>query len=110
MLKYIKERSNLKPETFEASLRCKINAPRDERNFDGRYYAQAWIISNHMKIDDSAKQRKNKKLFERFEKIQILTQLFFSEHKKLDSNPENVELDLAEIESELEKDIFINFD
>jgi hypothetical protein len=42
-----------------------------------------------------------------FGKIQILTQLFFSRQKKLNSNPENVDLNLTEIEPELEEDIFI---
>ncbi len=112
VMKYIKDekRFNLKPETLEASLRCKINGPRDERNFDARYYARAWINSNHMKSDDSAQQRKSKKTFDSFEKIKILTQLFFSEQKKLDPNPEKVDLDMAEIEPELEEDIFSNFD
>ncbi len=35
-----------------------------------------------MKSDDSAQQRKSKKMFDSFEKIKILTQLFFSEQKK----------------------------
>jgi hypothetical protein len=36
VMKYIKDEkcSNFKPETLEASLRCKINGSRDERNFD----------------------------------------------------------------------------
>jgi hypothetical protein len=82
-MKYIKDekRSNLKPETLEASLRCKINGSRDERNFDARCYARAWINSNHMKSDDSAQQRKSEKMFDSFEKIKIPNQLFFSKQK-----------------------------
>jgi hypothetical protein len=59
-MKYLKDekRSNLKPETLEASLRYKINGPRDERNFDASYYARAWTNLNHMKSNDSAQQRK----------------------------------------------------
>jgi hypothetical protein len=86
VMKFIKDekRSNLKPETLEAILRCKTNGPRDERYFNADYYARAWLKDNHMRSDDPAKQRK--KL------------------KTSDSRSEKINTDLAEIEPTLEED------
>jgi hypothetical protein len=61
-MKYIKDekRANLIPNNLEAQLRCKINGPNDERKFNVNYYTLSWLEENHIRTDDTSKQRKSK--------------------------------------------------
>ena len=57
------------PETIEALMRIRLNAPRNIRKFKAVDYAKQWISEGHFRVDKTPQKRKRKIIQEDIESI-----------------------------------------